>query len=119
MVGGAVVLHVVSLGLGEAPGDVTWSPLAVVALGYLALGASALGFLVYFDLLDRLGPVEINLVSYVAPVAAAITGFLFLEELVDVWTVLGFCCIFVGFVLIKRRAIRQELPKLRSAVADR
>jgi hypothetical protein len=29
---------------------------------YLAVVASAGGFLVYFDLLDRLGPIEINLI---------------------------------------------------------
>jgi drug/metabolite transporter (DMT)-like permease len=38
-----------------------------LALIYLVVVASALGFLLYFDLLDRLGPIEINLVSYAAP----------------------------------------------------
>jgi drug/metabolite transporter (DMT)-like permease len=55
-----------------------WSPRALWALGYLSLGASAAGFLVYFTLLERLGPIEISLVSYVAPLFAAISGFLFL-----------------------------------------
>ncbi len=31
-------------------------------LAHLALAASALGYLVYFDLLDRLGPIAIDLV---------------------------------------------------------
>ncbi|PSP31437.1 EamA family transporter [Halobacteriales archaeon QH_10_67_22] len=116
MLGGAAVMHGVSVALGESFAAVTWSSRGLAALAYLSLGASALGFLVYFDLLERLGPIEINLVSYVAPLFAAVTGFLFLGEVVGVPTVVGFCLIFVGFVLIKRRAIREELPRLRAAL---
>jgi drug/metabolite transporter (DMT)-like permease len=108
MVGGAVLMHLLSLGLGESVDGLP--PLeATLALAYLAIVASAAGFLVYFDLLERLGPIEINLVSYVAPVFAAITGFLFLEEVIDLPTVAGFLVILVGFALVKRRAIRAEL----------
>ncbi|WP_123538849.1 DMT family transporter [Halosimplex salinum] len=117
MLGGAGLMHVVSLGLGESLASITWSGTALWSLTYLSLGASAAGFLIYFDLLERLGPVEINLVSYVAPLFAALTGFLFLEEVVDAWTAVGFCCIFAGFVLIKRRALRREVPKLRAALS--
>jgi len=108
MVGGAALMHVLSLGLGESVDGLP--PLAeTVALVYLAVVASAAGFLVYFDLLKRLGPIEINLVSYVAPVFAALTGFLFLGEVIDAPTVVGFFVILVGFALVKRRAIREEL----------
>jgi drug/metabolite transporter (DMT)-like permease len=110
MLGGAVLMHALSVALGES---VDGAPPATetVALAYLALAASAGGFLIYFDLLDRLGPIEINLVSYVAPVFAAISGFLFLDEVIDLPTLVGFLVIVVGFVLIKRRAIREELAR--------
>ncbi|MFT4884353.1 MAG: putative blue pigment (indigoidine) exporter [Natronomonas sp.] len=112
MVGGALLMHGISLGLRESVSGLP--PLReTVALVYLAIVASAAGFLIYFDLLDRLGPIEINLVSYVAPVFAALTGFLFLGEIIDVPTVVGFLVILVGFVLIKRRAIREELTRRR------
>jgi probable blue pigment (indigoidine) exporter len=119
MLGGAALMHLVSLVLGESSAAITWSPTALWSLAYLSLGASAVGFLLYFDLLERLGPVEINLVSYVAPLFAAVTGFLFLEEVVDAWTAAGFCCIFLGFVLIKRQALRREIPRLRTALSGR
>lgn len=109
MVGGAVLMHLLSLALGESPAAIEWTSTAVLALGYLSLVASALGFLVYFDLLDRLGPVEINLVSYVAPVFAALTGFLFLGEIIDPATAGGFAVILLGFVLITRDAIRETV----------
>jgi drug/metabolite transporter (DMT)-like permease len=110
MLGGAVLMHALSVGLGETVEGVP--PLeAAAALAYLAVVASAGGFLIYFDLLDRLGPIEINLVSYVAPVFAAVAGFLALGEVIDVPTVVGFLVILVGFVLVKRRAIREELAR--------
>lgn len=110
MVGGAALMHALSVGLGESVSGLP--PLrATVALVYLAIVASAAGFLIYFDLLERLGPIEINLVSYVAPVFAAVAGFLFLQEVIDGPTVLGFLVILVGFLLIKRREIRAELNR--------
>jgi drug/metabolite transporter (DMT)-like permease len=78
--------------------------------------SSALGFLIYFHLLDRLGAVEINLVSYVAPVFAALAGWLFLRERLAPATAGGFLLIVLGFLLVKRRAIRAELPRLRAAI---
>ncbi|MFB6236370.1 MAG: DMT family transporter [Halopenitus sp.] len=114
MLGGALLMHVVAVGLGESVADIVWTTEAILALAYLALAASALGFLIYFTLLDRLGPVEINLVSYVAPIFAALSGWLFLGEVIDVPTVAGFLFIFTGFVLLKREAIREELRRYRA-----
>ncbi len=108
MLVGAALMHGLSLGLGEDPAAVAWTAEALLALGYLSVGASAVGFLIYFDLLDRLGPIEINLVSYVAPVFAALAGFAFLGEVLDATTVVGFLVIVAGFLLLKRRAIRSE-----------
>ncbi|WP_265112354.1 DMT family transporter [Halosolutus halophilus] len=114
MLGGAAVMHLVSLGLGEPIEPATWThPEAIGALGYLALVASAIGFLLYFDLLERLGAVEINMVSYVAPVFAAIVGWLYLDEVVDATTLAGFVLIAIGFVLVKRRALREEVGHVR------
>lgn len=108
MLGGAALMHGFSIGLEEAvPGVPTAE--ATAALAYLAVVSSALGFLIYFTLLERLGAIEINLVSYVAPAFAAVTGFLFLGELIDAPTVGGFAIILVGFSLVKRRSIRAEL----------
>lgn len=110
MLAGAILMHGISLGLGEsAPG---LPPLReTAALLYLAVVSSALGFLIYFDLLERLGAIEINLVSYVAPVFAALAGFVFLGEGIDAPTVGGFLIILAGFALIKRQVIREELSR--------
>lgn len=109
MLGGAGLMHVISSGLGESVADVTLTPVAIASMAYLAIAASAAGFLVYFDLLERLGPIEINMVSYVAPVFAALSGSLFLQEAITATTVAGFLLIVTGFSLLKRRAIAEEL----------
>ncbi|MDS0221148.1 DMT family transporter [Haloarcula sp. S1AR25-5A] len=108
---GAVLMHGVSAGLSESVTDIQWTVEAGLALLYLVVVASALGFLIYFDLLERLGPIEINLVSYAAPVVAAATGLLFLGERPTFFTGVGFACILVGFALLKRDALRDEVAR--------
>ncbi|MDZ5809838.1 DMT family transporter [Halorubrum sp. AD140] len=108
---GALLMHLVSAGLGESVADVAWTTEGIAALAYLSIAASGFGFLVYFDLLERLGPIEINLVSYVAPIFAAVAGWLFLSEGITPNTVAGFLIICAGFALVKRAALRAELRK--------
>ncbi|ELY42103.1 DMT family transporter [Natronorubrum sulfidifaciens] len=113
MLGGAVLMHGVSLALREPLEPTAWvHPEALGALGYLAVVASALGFLLYFDLLERLGAVEINMVSYVAPIFAALVGWLYLGEVIDATTAVGFGLIAVGFVLVKREALRDAFGRV-------
>lgn len=110
MLGGALVMHVASLAIREPIEPSSWvHPEAVGALAYLSIAASAVGFLLYFELLERLGAVEINMVSYVAPIVAAVVGWLYLEEAIDPATALGFVCIATGFLVVKRNAIRRAV----------
>jgi len=114
---GALLLNALSLGMGESQ-SIPLTIESVGALGYLSVVASGFGFLVYFDLHERLGSVEINLVSYVAPVVAAVVGWALLGETVDATTALGFLVIFAGFCLVKRDTLREELSRI-TAVAHR
>jgi drug/metabolite transporter (DMT)-like permease len=117
MVLGSVLMHAISAARpSESLASVQWTPDSLAALTFLAIPCSALGFLVYFDLLDRLGPIEINLVSYVAPIFAALSGWVFLGEFIDLATVTGFLIIFAGFCLVKHEALARELPRLRDVV---
>ncbi|KAB1189230.1 MULTISPECIES: DMT family transporter [Haloferax] len=109
MLGGALLMHAISVGLRESFADVVLNTESLLALAYLSVAASAIGFLIYFDLLERLGPIEINLVSYVAPIFAALSGWVFLNEVPNLATAGGFALIFFGFILLKRGAIRREL----------
>ncbi len=109
---GAVMLHLLSVGMPtESVSSAELTPTGVISVLYLAVFASAVGYFVYFRLLDRLGAIEINLVSYAAPVFAAIFGWLLLGETIDLLTVVGFLLIFSGFLLIKREAVAAEFGR--------
>jgi drug/metabolite transporter (DMT)-like permease len=110
---GAVLLHAISGALpSESLAALTLTPEAVLAIVYLAVFASVIGYFVYFRLLGRLGAIQINLVSYAAPAFAAVTGWLLLDETIDRWTVVGFGVVLFGFLLLKRDAVREELSAL-------
>lgn len=109
---GAGLMHLISLGRGETPLPLSRNVLAWVSLLYLALIAGFIGFIIYFHLLERLGPLEINLVTYVNPLFAAVAGWLVLEEGIDVLTLIGFFVIFAGFLFIKNEELREELQLL-------
>jgi len=114
MLVGAATLHATSAALPwESLGDAAWTPAAVASLAYLAIVAGAGGFGLYFWLLRRVGPIEVSLLEYVIPTVAALTGWLALGEELAPTTVAGFAVIFVGFVLVKRTAIRAELRRWR------
>lgn len=50
-----------------------------------------------------------NLVSYVAPVFAAVAGYLWLGERVTAATVVGFLLIAAGFAFVKREVVVEEV----------
>jgi drug/metabolite transporter (DMT)-like permease len=108
---GAGLMHLAAAAIGESPATIAWTTEAVLALGYLAVVASGAGYLLYFRLLDQLGPIEINLVSYVAPVFAALSGWVILGEGIEPNTVAGFVLVCAGFAIVKRTAIRTELQR--------
>ena len=114
MVVGAPLLHLVEVVL-PTPGfeAIAWTTPALLGLAYLALIAGAGGYLLYFVLLDRIGPVEVNLIGYAAPVFAAIGGWVVLGEAIALRTVLGFVVITAGFVLVKHEALAAELGRLQ------
>lgn len=109
---GGVLMHATSFISTESIATVRWTPEALGALAYLVALPSVAGFLIYFDLLDRLGSIEINLVSYVSPVFAALIGWLWLGEQLDLLTIAGFAVIFSGFSLMKSEVLRDELISL-------
>jgi len=109
---GALLLHLLSGGLpAESLADATITTETVVIVGYLAVFASAVGYVIYFDLLAQLGAIEINLVSYTVPVFAALSGWVVLGESIDWLSIVGFCVIFGGFVLLKHETLGNRIGR--------
>ena len=110
MLAGAAVLHAISYARpAETLAAVRWTAESAAALVYLGVFASAVGFLVYFRLMDLVGPSETSLVNYATPAVTAVAGWALLGEQLSVLTVAGFGLILAGFLLVKADAIRSSV----------
>ena len=112
---GAAMQAGLSLAVGEEVAAAGLALPALLAVAYLAVFASGVGFVVYFDLLSQFGPLEVNLVSYLVPVVSVAVGWWVLDEPVYVSTLVGFGVVVVGFALLKNRELAAELAKYRGA----
>lgn len=113
MVFGAVTLHATAAVVGGGGGvsNVTMSPGLLAAVGFLGVGGTAVAYGAYFPLLDAVGPVRTNLVSYVVPIVASVSGWLVLGSALTSATLIGFLVIFVGFVLLNWDVLATELRR--------
>lgn len=107
MLVGAVFLHVAAFAL-EGTGRAVWTAEGTLSLLYLAIVSSAVGFIIYFTLLERVGPIRSNLVSHIAPVFAALASFVAVEygyldgQAFEPRAIFAFLLIAAGFALVAR-----------------
>lgn len=84
---------------------------ALLAIAGLAVGATALGFVVFYVLISEMGAGRASLVSYLAPAVALAFGAVLLDERITVAAIAGLVLIFGGVALAgRRRAVRAEAP---------
>lgn len=112
---GATVQLGFALALGESLAAVQPTLSALAALLYLAVVGGAVGFVIYFTLLERLGALEINLIAYLVPIVTLAIGWAVLGEPIAPTTVAGFLVVLVGFALLTDREIAAELARFRGA----
>ncbi|WP_276248683.1 DMT family transporter [Haladaptatus sp. YSMS36] len=111
---GALFTHAVSVASpGESLQQVHLSIEGVFALVYLAVFVSAVGYLLYFDLLSRLGSVELNLVTYGAAMSGTVFSWAFFGERLTTGTLAGFLLILAGFVVLKRAEFYNEFTHVK------
>ena len=84
------------------PGASAW--LAVLALGVLCTGVA---YILYFRLIENIGPARSLTVTFVVPVFAVIYGSIFLDETVSPWMLL------CGAIIVVGTALSANLLKLR------
>lgn len=114
MLVGAGILHVGSVARGESVVATAWTPSVLVAFAYLVVMSGVVGYLLYFALLDRLGPSELNLVNYLQPVVAALVSWLVFGAVVGPRAALGFGVVLIGFTLLKRDALCRVVHSART-----
>ena len=76
---------------------------AVAAVVALAVVCTALAFVVFFALIEEIGPVRATVITYVNPAVAAILGVAILGEHLTGGMAVGFVLILTGSVLAARR----------------
>jgi drug/metabolite transporter (DMT)-like permease len=98
---GGVLCLVVSIAGGEA-GEATWSADSLLAVGYLVVVGSLVGFTAYVWLL-RAAPVSlVATYAYVNPIVAVLLGWLILGEAVTFQMVAAGAAVVVAVALILR-----------------
>ncbi|MEO6126460.1 MAG: EamA family transporter [Ilumatobacteraceae bacterium] len=80
------------------------SPRVNVVLSVLGLAVicTGLAFIVFFRLIDEIGPARAGLITFANPVVAIALGSVFLDEVITVATVIGFGLVLAGCWLATR-----------------
>jgi len=75
---------------------------AVMAVLGLAVVCTGLAFIVFFRLIDEIGPARAGLITFANPVVAVALGAVFLDEIITIATVCGFVLVIAGCWLATR-----------------
>jgi drug/metabolite transporter (DMT)-like permease len=90
-----------------------WPPAeAIVSVVVLGVVCTAIAFLVFFQLIDAVGPARSAVITYLNPAVAIALGVVFLHEPFTVGIVVGFVLVLLGSALATRRS------RTRPAVAE-
>ena len=121
MLVGGLLLCIVAAAAGEARGFhvATVSSGAWIALAYLTVAGSIVGFTAYTWLIHHQSPTKVGTYAYVNPVVAVVVGHFLGGEVLDVRTALGTALVLVSVIVIATRrrtnvtgdlAARQDVP---------
>jgi drug/metabolite transporter (DMT)-like permease len=112
MLFGLLLLLVASITLEGNPLRYRWTPMAVIALLYLAVVGSVIAFLLYYWLILNMDVTKSMLIALVTPVVAVILGMIVLNEEFGWRTLAGGAMIILGIafiVLRKGKRIKDDL----------
>nr|WP_275941496.1 EamA family transporter [Planosporangium mesophilum] len=107
---GVVAASLTLTAIGYAPVGIAqlptqWpAPMVVVAIFVLALLCTAIAFLIFFALINEVGPVRTTVITYVNPAVAVALGVALLGEPFTAGIAAGFALILVGSVLATGRS---------------
>jgi drug/metabolite transporter (DMT)-like permease len=103
MMCGLVPLLLVGIPLEGNPFKFHWTPMAIVALFYLAIVGSVIAFVLYYWLMKKMDVTKTLLIALVTPVVAVILGMIVLKERLEWRTLLGGAMIISGIALLRGR----------------
>ena len=102
MICGLVPLLLIGIPLEGNPLKFHWTPMALVALLYLAIVGSVIAFILYYWLMKNMDVTKTLLIALVTPVVAVTLGMIVLKETLEWRTLAGGMMIISGIGLIVR-----------------
>lgn len=108
MLFGLLLLLAASITLEGNPLRYHWTPMAVIALLYLAVVGSVIAFLLYYWLILNMDVTKSMLIALVTPVVAVILGMIVLNEEFGWRTLAGGAMIMLGIAFIVVRKNRYQ-----------
>ena len=114
MLAGGILLALASAALGEFhnfhPGNVSRG--AWLALAYLIVAGSIVGFTAYVWLLHHESPTKVGTYAYVNPIVAVIVGYFLGGEALGLRTVVGTAFILISVVVIRTTRTKKQMAAL-------
>lgn len=99
---GLIPLLLIGIPLEGNPFHFHWTPMALVAMLYLAVVGSVIAFLLYYWLIQNMNVTNTMLIAMVTPVVAVVLGMVVLGEDLSWRTVAGGIMIMVGVSFVTR-----------------
>src|ERR1044072_2114367 len=112
---GLLLLLAVGIPLEGNPFRFHWTPVAVMAMLYLAIVGSVIAFLLYYWLVLHMDVTKSMLISLVTPVVAVLLGMIVLNEQIGWRTLAGGAMIMLGITLIVLRKGKKNERELIAA----
>jgi drug/metabolite transporter (DMT)-like permease len=111
MLCGGVALALAAAAFGEFRGfhvtsvsRETW-----IALAYLTVAGSIVGFTAYVWLLHHESPTKVGTYAYVNPIVAVFVGYFFGGEALSTRTIVGTVCVLVGVLIITTLGVKKKV----------
>lgn len=99
----------------EAPLHIPTQALTWIALGWLGLLGSAITLILYFSLLNSVGPTKMSMSAYLFPLVGVILGVIVLGERPDWRVLIGGALIILAVVIVNSLAGKDNKVKLGSS----
>src|SRR3990172_2393683 len=116
MVVGFLPLLLLGIPLEGNPLHFRWTPMALIALVYLAIVGSVIAFILYYWLVQHMDVTKTMLIALVTPVFAVVLGLLVLDEKLTWRTLAGGMMIILGIALVglKKGTKKAQAGEVRS-----
>ncbi len=117
MLFGLILLLSVGLPLEGNPFRFHWTPMAVIAMLYLAIVGSVIAFLLYYWLVLNMDVTKSMLIALVTPVVAVLLGMVVLDEEFGWRTLAGGAMIMlgIGFIVVRKTKKKEEVVTTAAA----